>query len=75
MPEMNVFGDLNVRGNRVVNAGDPVAPTDLAPAGYVDDAVADKVKAVNGLTGVWKGSQAEYDALGTHDPTVLYIVT
>lgn len=39
-------------------------PTDVGHAaskGYVDSRI-------------WKGTQAEYDALGTYDPDVLYVV-
>ena len=38
---------------------DAVAP--LATVGYVD-------------ARIWTGTQAEYDGLGTYDPTVLYVV-
>jgi hypothetical protein len=31
--------------------------------------------ALNGLVAVWKGTQAQYDAIGTKDPNTLYAVT
>jgi hypothetical protein len=36
---------------------------------------ADVPAALNGLTGVWVGSQAQYDAIGTKVSTVAYLVT
>jgi hypothetical protein len=35
---------------------------------------ADVPAALNGLTGVWQGTQAQYTALGTYTSTVLYAV-
>ena len=29
---------------------------------------------LNGCTGLWKGTQAQYDAIGTKDPNVVYVV-
>jgi hypothetical protein len=36
---------------------------------------ADVPAALNGLTGVWMGTQAQYDAIGTKTSTVVYMVT
>ena len=36
---------------------------------------ADLVTNVLGVTGIWTGSQAAYDAIGTKTPTVLYVIT
>ncbi|AZV01807.1 hypothetical protein HWC34_gp46 [Microbacterium phage Alex44] len=33
-----------------------------------------KVTALNGVTGLWKGTQAQYDALGSHDDNVVYVI-
>ena len=30
---------------------------------------------MNGVTGLWKGTQAQFDAIGTKDPNVVYVVT
>lgn len=32
------------------------------------------VEALNGVTGLWLGTQAEYDAIETPSPTVAYII-
>jgi hypothetical protein len=41
---------------------------------YVDDSTAGKLAAHGSITGVWGGSQAEYDALTTKDPQILYLI-
>lgn len=33
-----------------------------------------KVTGLNGVTGLWKGTKAEYDAIATKDPNVYYVV-
>lgn len=38
------------------------------------DLEARKVTGLNGVTGLWQGTQAEYDAIVTPDPNVVYIV-
>lgn len=43
-------------------AADPTDPLGIATKQYVDSRI-------------WKGTQAAYDALGSHDPAVLYVVT
>ena len=35
---------------------------------------ATKVTGLNGVTGLWKGSEAQYNAIGTKDPNVYYVV-
>lgn len=42
-------------------------PPGTAPAGMV--------AGLNGVTGLWKGTQAQFDAIGTKDPNVVYVVT
>ena len=42
----------------------------VTPAG-----IANRVLNVQGVTGVWSGSQAAYDAIGTKVSTVLYFVS
>lgn len=37
-------------------------------------AVASKVTGLNGVTGLWKGTQAQYDGITTKDPNVYYVV-
>lgn len=34
-----------------------------------------KVGGLNGVTGLWKGTQVQYDAIVTKDPNVVYVVT
>lgn len=34
----------------------------------------EKVEALGTATGLWVGSQAEYDALGVYSPTVVYVI-
>jgi hypothetical protein len=53
----------------------PVDPDDIANKDYVDEIGAGKVDSENGITGIWQGTQAQYDGLGTKDSTVLYIIT
>ena len=57
---VKVPGALHVTGTATLGA-DPVAPLQAATKQYTDSRV-------------WQGTQAEYEALGTHDPTVLYVV-
>lgn len=33
-----------------------------------------KVTGLNGVTGLWKGTKAQYDAIPTKDPNVYYVV-
>lgn len=33
-----------------------------------------KVTGLNGVTGLWKGTKAQYDAIATKDPNVYYVV-
>ena len=33
------------------------------------------VAGLNGVTGLWKGTQAQYDAIGVKDSNVVYVVT
>lgn len=42
-------------------------PPGTAPAGMV--------AGLNGVTGLWKGTQAQYDAIGVKDSNVVYVVT
>ncbi|QIG57921.1 hypothetical protein SEA_PAULODIABOLI_236 [Microbacterium phage PauloDiaboli] len=35
---------------------------------------ATKVTGLNGVTGLWKGTQAQYDGITTKDPNVYYVV-
>lgn len=52
----------------------------IATKQYVDEKVAaaggaeGKLDALGSITGIWGGSQAEYDALTTKDPKVLYFI-
>ena len=52
----------------------------VATKEYVDEKVAaaggaeGKLDALGSITGIWGGSQAEYDALTTKDPKVLYFI-
>ena len=39
-----------------------------------EDLDARKVDGLNGVSGLWQGTQVEYDAIVTKDPTVVYIV-
>lgn len=34
-----------------------------------------KLDGLNGATGLWIGTQAQYDAIGTKSPTIYYVVT
>lgn len=36
--------------------------------------ISGKVNNVQGVTGLWRGTQAQYDALGTYDNNVLYVI-
>jgi hypothetical protein len=38
-------------------------------------ALSAKVTGLNGITGIWKGSQTAFDALGAYDNSVVYLVT
>ena len=55
-------GDLVVGGHLVKGLGDPQAPADAATRAYVDSRI-------------WFGTQAAYDAIGSKDSSVLYVVT
>ena len=55
--------DASVAFNgQVRGVAGPSAASDATNKGYVDSRI-------------WKGTQAEYDALATKDPAVLYVVT
>jgi hypothetical protein len=55
-------GALDMGSNRIYNLGEPDAADHAATKAYTDSRI-------------WTGTQAQYDAIGTKDPTVLYVVT
>jgi hypothetical protein len=55
----------------VDNTSDANKPVSTAQAA----AIATKPNALNGLVAVWKGTQAQYDAIGTKDANTLYAIT
>ena len=55
----------------VDNTSDANKPVSTAQA----TAIAAKVSGLNGVTGLWAGTQAQYDAIGSKDPNVAYLVT
>lgn len=46
----------------------------IATVTGLQSAIDGKADALNGVTGLWKGTQAQYDAIGTKSDTVVYIV-
>lgn len=40
----------------------------------IDTLLNGKVNNVNGVAGIWSGTQAEYDAIATKDPNTLYVI-
>ena len=55
------WGGMQANGT-VRSMSEPVEDDDAATKAYVDGRI-------------WSGSQAEYDAIATKDPTVLYVIT
>lgn len=55
-------GAINMGAKQITNMAGPTGTTDASTKAYVDSRI-------------WFGTQAEYDALPTKDPTVLYAIT
>jgi len=72
---MKSYDNIDMRGNRVRNLASPTLPADAATMGFVETATASSIDGLNGVTAVWKGTQAEYDGIGTKDPSTLYVIT
>jgi hypothetical protein len=53
---------LDLSNHRIESVADPVDSGDATNKGYVD-------------ARIWKGSQAEYDALGVWDDEILYVIS
>ena len=74
---VKLTGNQSIGGVKTFTSA-PVVPDASFPQAKVSGlttALAGKVSGLNGLTGIWRGSQSAYDALGTYDDDVLYIVT
>ena len=67
MPSKNLNG-LDANGQKVINVGNPTAATDAVN-------MQSAVIADGTITHIVALTQAAYDALGTPDPTTLYVVT
>jgi hypothetical protein len=65
-------GDVGL-GN-VDNTADAAKPVSTAQQTALDGKLA-TAAFLNGLTGVWIGTQAQYAALGSYTSTVLYAIT
>jgi hypothetical protein len=72
---------LNAAGSLVLpNGGDTVVARNTTDTltnktiAYGSNTITGVPAALNGLTGVWKGTQAQYDAIGTKDANVLYAI-
>jgi hypothetical protein len=57
-----IFSDLDVNGNKIVNVGTPTANSDAANRLFAQSRI-------------WTGTQAAYDAIGTKDPEITYMIT
>lgn len=60
--KVNIHSGLTMQGSKIESVATPTANGDAANKQYVDGRI-------------WKGTQAQYDALGVYDPDVLYVVT
>lgn len=56
--------------NNVDNTSDTNKPVSTAQQTALDG----KVNGLNGLTGIWRGTTAQYNAIATKDPNVYYVV-
>lgn len=74
MASITQSADLVVDG-KVTQSGTPEDPEDLATKAYVDSvASSGGIAGLNGATGLWIGTEAEYAAIGTPVATVLYAI-
>lgn len=79
----NASGTVNLTGNQTVAGVKTFSSSPVVPDGSfaqakvtgLTTALASKVESVNGLTGIWRGTQTAYNALGTYDANVLYVIT
>lgn len=65
-----VLAKADVGLGSVDNTADSAKPVSTAQQAALDT----KVTGLNGVTGLWKGTQAQWDAIGTKDPNVYYVV-
>lgn len=65
-----VLAKADVGLGNVDNTSDANKPVSTAQQTALDG----KVSGLNGVTGIWKGTQSAYDAIGTKDPNVYYVV-
>lgn len=61
-------------GFKVTSLSNASTDTEYPSAKCVYDFANGKVNGNNYITDMWKGTQVEYDALGTYSPTTLYII-
>lgn len=79
----NANATVNLSGNQTVAgvktfSSNPVVNDNafgMTKINGLATALAGKLNGLNGLTGVWAGSQTAYDAIPTKDATVLYFTT
>lgn len=74
---VKVTGDQTVGGVKTFSSS-PVVPNasfTIAKITNLQTTLDGKLTGLNGLTGIWAGTQAAYDAIGTKVATVLYFVT
>ena len=76
-PASTTPGPAGPKGNQGAQ-GDPGVQGQLGaqgPKGDPGTAPPGTVVGMNGVTGLWKGTQAQFDAIGVKDPNVVYVVT
>lgn len=74
---VNLTGNQTVAGIKTFSSAPavPDAAFTQAKVSGLTTALAGKVGSVNGVTGIWRGTQAEYNNLSSYDANVLYLVT
>lgn len=65
-----VLAKADVGLSNVDNTSDANKPVSTAQQAALNT----KLDALNGLTGMWRGTKAQYDAITTKDPNVYYVV-
>ena len=76
---MEFLNQLGMNDNKVTAVATPTADSDAVNKAYVDTEISsiDTIKEINGNTDLqfWKGTKAQYDALGTKSDSVVYVKT